>query len=268
MKISLVQVASPADEPVPDRIERVGEMVATTSADLVILPELWGPGYFAFDEYEERAEPMTGPTVAAARDWARGLACHLHLGSFLERDAAGLHNTAVLIDPGGEIVHTYRKIHVFGYQSREAELLVPGDSVGVARTGLGPVAATTCYDLRFPELWRALVDAGAQTVVVPAAWPAVRLQHWQVLTQCRALEQQVLVCAVNAVGRQGGVELGGHSRVVDPWGRVLLEAGTGEGVFTCEVADGLVPATRAEFPVLGDRVSSIDITTTRRDVAP
>lgn len=200
---------------------------------------------------------MSGSIVTAARGWARDLKCYLHLGSFLERDADDLHNTAVLIDPDGEIVHTYRKIHVFGYQSREAELLSAGDSVGVAPTGLGPVAATTCYDLRFPELWRALVDAGAETVIVPAAWPAQRRQHWQVLTQCRAHEQQVLVCAANAVGRQSDVELGGHSRVVDPWGRILLEADDREGVFTCEIADGLVDATRAEFPVLNDRVPSI-----------
>lgn len=88
----------------------------------------------------------------------------------LERGADGaLHNTAVLLDPAGQIAHAYRKIHVSGYRSRETELLTSGVAVKVAGTALGPVSATTCSDLRFPELWRALADLGAQTVIVPAA---------------------------------------------------------------------------------------------------
>jgi Carbon-nitrogen hydrolase len=96
-----------------------------------------------------------GEPVAARRDRARRPGGCLHLGSVLERGADGaLHNTAVLLDPAGQIAHAYRKIHVFGYQSLEAELLTSGVAVKVADTELGPVSATTCYDLRFPELWR------------------------------------------------------------------------------------------------------------------
>jgi predicted amidohydrolase len=143
---------------------------------------------------------------------------------------------------------------VFGYASREAELLTPGEELDVVDTKLGRLGATTCYDLRFPELWRGLVDRGARTVVVPAAWPAARLEHWRLFTSCRAVEEQVLLVACNATGRQdGGVELGGHSRVVDPWGVVLAEAGAEEGVTVCEVDPGVVDAVRAEFPVLADR---------------
>ena len=149
-------------------------MVADANgADLIVLPELWPSGYFAFDSYRELSEPMDGDTVAVGQEWARALSCYLHLGSFVECGPDGrLYNTAVLIDPAGEIAHTYRKIHVFGYRSREAELLTPGSDISVADTSLGAVAATTCYDLRFPELWRALIDAGAHIVIVPAAWPA------------------------------------------------------------------------------------------------
>nr|WP_211178002.1 carbon-nitrogen family hydrolase [Pseudonocardia acidicola] len=252
----MVQVASPVTEAVQARRDRVGQMVADAAgADLVVLPELWGPGYFAFDAYAERAEPLNGDTVAAGREWAHRLNCHLHLGSVLERSADGrLHNTAVLIGPDGTVLHSYRKMHVFGYQSREAELLTPGDSIAVADTALGAVAATTCYDLRFPELYRALVDAGAETVVVPAAWPAARLAHWRLFTSCRAVEEQVLLVACNAVGEQnGGVVLGGHSRVVDPWGQVLAEADDREGITVADVDPGIVAAVRADFPVLADR---------------
>ncbi|WP_049569411.1 carbon-nitrogen family hydrolase [Streptomyces sp. SBT349] len=259
MRIALVQVASPPQESPADRRARVGGMVARArGADLVVLPELWAAGYFAFDAYAERAEALEdGPTVTAGRAWARELGAYLHLGSLVERDAHGrLFNTAVLIGPDGTIRHTYRKIHVFGYASREAELLTPGTELPVldADEGMAGLAATTCYDLRFPELWRSLVDRGATTVVVPAAWPAARREHWRLFTSCRAVEEQVLLIACNAVGtQQGGVELGGHSRVVDPWGAVLAEAGTEEGITFCDADPDVVPRVRAEFPVLDDR---------------
>lgn len=256
MRVSLVQVASPAVEPVAARRTRVGDMLADAAgSDLVVLPELWAPGYFSFEHYEELAEPLSGETVSVGREWAKELGCYLHLGSVLERaDDGSLHNTAVLLDPTGEIVHTYRKVHVFGYRSRERELLTPGTELEVARTRLGRIGATTCYDLRFPELWRALVDLGADNVVVPAAWPAARREHWRLFTSARAVEEQVLVIACNAVGDQVGTRLGGFSRVVDPWGDVLVEAGEDEGVTTCEVDPEVVARTRAEFPVLKDRL--------------
>jgi predicted amidohydrolase len=159
----------------------------------------------------------------------------------------------VLVDPAGEIAHTYRKIHVFGYRSREAELLTPGTDISVADTPLGAVAATTCYDLRFPELWRALIDAGAHMVIVPAAWPAARLEHWRLFTSCRAVEEQIILISCNAVGDQNGVALGGHSRIVDPWGVVLTEAGDSESITWCDVDPGAVARTRDEFRVLQDR---------------
>lgn len=256
MRIALVQVASSPVEEVAARRDRVGQLVADAAgADLVVLPELWAAGYFAFDRYPQRAEPLDGDTVAAGADWARRLGCYLHLGSVLERGGDGrLHNTALLLDPAGEIVHAYRKIHVFGYHSREAELLAPGQDVSVAATKFGPTAATTCYDLRFPELWRELVDLGAKNVVVPAAWPAARRKHWQLFTTCRAVEEQVLLIACNAVGEQdNGVVLAGHSRVVDPWGEVLVEAGDDEGITVVDVDPDNVDRVRNEFPVLADR---------------
>jgi predicted amidohydrolase len=251
-----VQVASPAGEPVADRRDRVASMVSEAAgADIIVLPELWLPGYFAFGTYPDLAEPLDGDTVTAAREWARGLGCHLHMGSVLERAADGrLYNTAVLIGPTGEIVHAYRKIHVFGYQSREAELLSPGDDATTVHTALGTIGTTTCYDLRFPELYRALVDEGAETIVVCSAWPKARLHHWRLFTSCRAVEEQVVLIACNAVGEQAdGVELGGHSRIVDPLGQVLVEAGGSEGVTFCDVDTGVIASARTEFPVLADR---------------
>lgn len=257
MEIALVQVASPPREPMAERIERVGALVQALarSVDLVVLPELWSAGYFAFDQYEARAESLVdGPTVTAGRGWARALGAHIALGSVVERSEQGLHNTAVVLAPDGSVLHSYRKMHVFGYASREAELLHPGRAAGVFDTPWGLTGATTCYDLRFPELYRVLIDQGAQSVIVPAAWPAARLEHWRLFTTVRAVEQQVLLIACNAVGVQNGdVRLGGHSRVVDPWGEVLVEAGDEEQVVTCRVDPQVVDVVRERFPALSDR---------------
>lgn len=262
MRAALVQAASPDEETADDRRHRVAALVrdaAAQGAGLVVLPELWAAGYFAFDAYEREAEPADGRTVRDMAALARELGVHLHAGSFVERLGDGsLRNTAALIDPRGEVVLTYSKIHVFGYRSKEARLLLPGDRVAVADTPFGPVSSTTCYDLRFPELWRRIADIGAHLVIVPAAWPAARLAHWRLFTSVRAVEEQVLIVACNAAGTQAGVRLAGHSRVVDPWGTVLAEAGEDEGVTLCEIDPGIVPSVREEFPVLGDRIASYD----------
>jgi len=260
--IALVQVASPAAEPIEDRRHRVAEMVRSAAdADLVVLPELWDVGYFAFDRYAASAQDVDGPTVRMLAEVAREIGAAIHVGSIVERAPGGrLRNTAVLLDRQGRVGLTSSKVHVFGHESLEADLLEPGTGAPVTRTDLGATASTTCYDLRFPELWRTLVDNGAETVVVPAAWPAARREHWRLFTSARAAEEQILVVACNAVGVQDGiggpVELGGTSRIVDPWGVVLAEAGTEEGVTLCEVDPGVVARTRAAFPVLRDRLPS------------
>jgi predicted amidohydrolase len=227
---------------------------ASKGAQLVVLPELWSSGYFAFGRYEELAEAIDGEITLAMSRWALECGVQLLGGSFVERSRnSDLHNTAVLFDKSGMLVHTYRKMHVFGYQSLEAALLKPGKTIGVVDSDFWTFGTTTCYDLRFPEIYRLLVDQGAQAVLVPAAWPAARLPHWILLTQARALENQVFVLACNAVGEQAGVELAGHSRVIDPWGEVLAEAGSGEEILMCDIDLGRVDEVRSEFPVLEDR---------------
>lgn len=257
-RIALVQVASPEHESREARINRVESLIRQhPGADLYVLPELWSAGYFAFERYDELAETLDGPTVTMIRRLARELGAAIHLGSIVERGPEGtLHNTAVLVGADGLIAQTYQKIHVFGYQSLEAELLTAGSTLSVVHSPLGATASTTCYDLRFPGLWQEMSARGAEAVIVPAAWPAARREHWRVLTQARAIEHQVWVVAVNACGAQGGVELGGHSRIVDPAGRVLAECGDAEEVLVVEIDPALVTAVRREFPVIGDRLAA------------
>ncbi|UOQ61404.1 carbon-nitrogen family hydrolase [Leucobacter rhizosphaerae] len=259
-RIALVQLASPDTETQSARIDRVESLLRQhTGVDLFVLPELWSAGYFAFDRYDELAETLDGPTVTMVRRVAQDLGSAIHLGSIIERGADGaLHNTAVLVDADGAIAQTYRKIHVFGYQSLESQLLAPGATLSVVDTPVGAVGSTTCYDLRFPGLWQELSTRGAEVVIVPAAWPAARREHWCLLTQARAVEHQLWVLACNACGSQGDVQLGGFSRVVDPAGRVVAECGDGEEVLIVELDPARVAEVRAEFPVIADRLSADD----------
>ena len=258
MQIALLQLASPDHESAEDRLARVDRAVrgehALRAADLLVLPEMWTAGYFSFDRYAERAEPFVGPTLGAARSWATSYGLFVHLGSFVEADAEGrLHNTSVVVDPTGDVVARYRKVHLFGYGSRESELLTAGEELGLGPVAGSPTGITTCYDLRFPELFRGLVDEGAEQLVICAAWPAARLEHWRLFTSARAVEQQVNLIACNAVGEQAGTALGGHSRVVAPTGEVLVEAGVDEGFTYADIDPSLPRRFRAEFPALADR---------------
>ncbi|MBW1595848.1 carbon-nitrogen family hydrolase [Streptomyces sp. JJ38] len=255
MRAVLLQLDVDRRESFPRRVAAVCDrVVAHRGADLVVLPELWATGYFAFDAYEETAEPLAGPTVRALGEAARAASVHLHAGSVVERGPDGrLHNTSLLFGPDGELLHTYRKFHLLGYRSREAELLAPGDGVRARDTALGRAGLATCYDLRFPELFRALAGDGAELLIVPAAWPASRIEHWRLLVRARALENQAFLLACNAAGRQEGVEVGGTSMVVDPWGTVLAEAGGEAGTLTLDLDPAEVGRTRAAFPAFHDR---------------
>ena len=254
MRVHVIQLSYGDDESAAERTERVTGLVRSQQgADLVVLPELWPNGGFAYDSWEDGAEPLDGPTTAALSAAARELGATVHLGSFVERDDGGrLFNTSVLLGPDGGVLTTYRKVHLFGFGEGEPKLMTAGDGPVVH----GNIGLATCYDLRFPEMFRALLDAGAELVLMPAAWPAKRVHHWRLLSQARAVEDQVFVVACNTGGTHSGVPMGGGSMVVDPWGAVLAEAGDGthgDEVLVVDLDPGLVRETRAAFPVLADR---------------
>jgi predicted amidohydrolase len=255
VRVALLQLRVDDSEPASTRIARVLDLVrAQAGADLVVLPELWVPGAFGYSGYEASATALPGGVIDALSLVAREIGAHVLAGTIIERHGSDLHNTAVLIGPAGDIVHTYRKVHLFGFDHGEATFLTAGDVVSTyALPELTTLGMTTCYDLRFPELYRLLLDQGAKLFVIPTGWPAARLEHWQVLTRARALENQVFLIGCNQVGMQEGVELAGHSVVIDPWGQVIAEAGTEEEVLTVDLDLALVAKIRDEFPVLRDR---------------
>ena len=277
MKIALIQLAygEGADEPVAERTTRVADLVRTAGAghDLVVLPELWSAGAFAVPDWQDRSQDLAPalapdpadlpPALAPLAEAAREIGAVLHTGSVMERtdhpgpEGRHLWNTSVVLDRHGMPCATYRKIHRFGFGEGEPRLLEAGTDLVVtdlpAPADALTVGLTTCYDLRFPELYRAQLDLGAQLFLIPAAWPAPRIEAWRLLLRARAVEDQCFVIACNTAGTHAGIEMGGRSAVVDPRGTVLAEAGTEEEVLSVEIDPGVVEQARTDFPVLADR---------------
>ncbi|MFE5027548.1 carbon-nitrogen family hydrolase [Streptomyces sp. NPDC056656] len=256
MRASLIQIRVDDDESPNSRRLRAASMVRDQagSADLVVLPELWTTGAFAYEAFATEAEALEGPTYEAMAKAASDAGVWLHAGTIPERDPDGpLYNTALVFSPDGELAAAYRKIHRFGFDKGEAVLMGAGEELVTVRLPETVLGVTTCYDLRFPELYRGLVDRGAETLLVSAGWPERRRAHWTLLAQARAVENQAYVLACGTAGTHAGVQQAGHSVVVDPWGQIIGEAGAGEEVLTVEFDGAAVAGTRERFPALKDR---------------
>ncbi|MHB1475749.1 MAG: carbon-nitrogen family hydrolase [Dermatophilaceae bacterium] len=269
MRIAVIQLGYDDREPVADRVARAADLVhGQAGHDFVVLPELWAPGGFSYQEWDKRAETVDGPIASAMSAAARDAGVMLHAGSIVERPAGGAHgpegkdlwNTSLVFAADGSLAATYRKIHRFGFGQGEPLLMEAGDALSLVdvpdsspSAGAARAALSTCYDLRFPELYRAQLDAGATLFVIPAAWPAARVRHWTLLAHARAIENQCVVVACNTSGTHADVEMGGHSQVVLPTGEVAAMAGSDEEVLSVEVDMSVVSDYRASFPVLRDR---------------
>jgi len=261
MRTAVVQLAYGDEETVEERTARVADLVRDQAGhDLVVLPELWPAGGFDYGQWDARAEPVDGPVAQAMASAARDADVLLHAGSIVERlpqggvDGHTLANTSLVFTPTGELAAAYRKIHRFGFGAGEPDLMEAGEHLVLLDLPEGYQAGlSTCYDLRFPELYRAQLDAGATVFIIPAAWPAVRVGHWTLLGRARAVEDQCVVIACNTAGTHAGTQMGGHSQVVLPTGEVLAEAGASEQVLSVDIELGVVPVAREEFPVLRDR---------------
>ncbi|MFE9771271.1 carbon-nitrogen family hydrolase [Streptomyces sp. NPDC005931] len=260
MRASLLQISVDEGESVASRRRRTADLVRDQAAsDLVVLPELWTTGAFAYEQFGREAEPLEGPTFEAMAGAASDAGVWLHAGSIPERDRDGtLYNTSLVFSPAGDLAARYRKIHRFGFDKGEAVLMGAGEARVTVRLPQTTLGVATCYDLRFPELFRSLVDDGAETLVIPAGWPERRRTHWTLLARARAVENQSFVLACGTAGTHAGVPQAGHSIVVDPWGEVLAEAGAGEEVLTVDFDPARVAATREQFPALKDRVLGLE----------
>lgn len=264
MRVALVQMCS-TDELDANLAAAEGFVAdaAGRGAEFVALPEM-----FAFLRREGQAfphaQPIDGAIVAQVRGWAKQHGLRLLLGSFAEAvlDQERVFNTSVLIDPEGEIEAVYRKIHLFdvalgaGGNFQESRSIAPGDQVVVAKTAIGGVGLSVCYDVRFPELYRAmLAQADLRFVCVPSAFaPQTGKDHWEVLLRARAIETQAFVLAPAQCGTHGPKRSSyGRSMIVDPWGLVLAQAGDEPGVIVAECEVERLEDVRARLPALTHR---------------
>jgi predicted amidohydrolase len=242
-------------------IKLIGEAKAA-GADYVQTPEMTNimevkrEALFAALEPEEQ-----DPSLAAFRETARSHRLWVHVGSLALRvtsDSDKAVNRSLLIDPHGEIVARYDKIHMFdvdlagGESYRESRSYRPGEIAINADLPWGRLGLTVCYDLRFPALFRALAESGASFLAIPSAFTRQTGEaHWHVLMRARAIENTCYVLAAAQGGKhENGRETFGHSLVVDPWGRIIAEGGTEPGVVMAEIAPADIVAARNRIPSL------------------
>ena len=267
MIASRLRVAAVQLSPSPDvranveGAERLIAEAADRGARLVVLPEVFtymGPREGALAS----AEPIPGPTIDRLAGLARRLDIYLHCGSIRERvdGSERAYNTTVVLDPRGEMIARYRKIHLYDVaigdqvDFQESATIAPGDEAVSVEIDGAPVGLSICYDLRFPELFRILALQGAKVIVLPAAFMLYTgKDHWEVLIRARAIENQVYMVAAAQFGKFEGGTCYGRSMVVDPWGLPIAVAQDRPGVVVSDLDLTLVDQVRRELPSLANR---------------
>jgi deaminated glutathione amidase len=255
---------NPRDDKVAniDKAMTLIDQAASSGARLVVLPEIWT--YMGDpDRTMDNAETIPGELTMRLSDRARRHGIYLHAGTFAEQVDGDdrVRNTAVVFDPEGEIIATYRKIHMFdvtldGVASyQESATVAPGDEIVTFDLDGVTVGLATCYDLRFPEIFRILALRGAEVIVLPAAFTMMTgKDHWEVLIRARAIENQLYMVASAQFGPNlPGKWCYGRSMIVDPWGTVLATAPDLESVITAVVDRNHIQAIRRQIPSLANR---------------
>ena len=262
LRAALIQTRTPATQAAAlAQIEPLIRQAAADGAQLIVTPE--GSNLLQRDRAKLLAvlQPLEAdPFVQGVRALAKELKTWILIGSALvARGSDKAANRAVLIDAEGEIVATYDKLHMFdvdlpnGDRYRESSLYEPGAEARLVRTPWGKLGLTICYDMRFPQLYRALAKAGAEIIAVPAAFTRPTGEaHWEVLLRARAIENGVFILAAAQGGvHEDGRGTWGHSIAIDPWGRILAQAGDDQpGVVMADLNLDDVASTREAIPSL------------------
>ncbi|MFM7028807.1 MAG: carbon-nitrogen hydrolase family protein [Chakrabartia sp.] len=263
MKIALLQMRSGID-PAENAAVLVTAMheAAAAGATMVFTPEMSG----LLDANRDRARPHivteeANPVLAAVRQAAAKAGLWVHLGSLALAGPERNVNRGFVIAPDGRILARYDKLHLFdvdlptGESWRESNAYAPGDRTIIAETAIGMLGLSICYDLRFPALYQALSAAGAEVLVVPAAFTVPTGEaHWHALLRARAIENACWVIAAAQSGtHEDGRKTYGHSLVINPWGDVVVDMGEGTGLGYAEIDGAAVAEVRARIPVLAHR---------------
>jgi predicted amidohydrolase len=235
VRVALIQTRTPATQAAAfEHIAPLIEQAVVGGAELIATPEGSNLLQRSRSKFVETATPAEDDVfVTGVRDLARGHGVHILIGSALVRREDGLFaNRAMLVTPTGEVSATYDKIHMFdvdlptGERHRESNAYAPGDRAVLAQTPFGPLGLTICYDVRFPHLYRALAQAGAKIIAVPAAFTVPTGQaHWEILLRARAIENGAFIIAPAQGGtHEDGRATYGHSLVIAPWGEVVARS--------------------------------------------
>ena len=243
-------------------VERLISEAAGNGAQLIVLPETMN--YMGPDP-QSAAEQIPGETSIflgrKAKEhgvWIAGGTMQEILGDRLPK------NTMLLIGPDGAVCAKYSKLHMFdvqiegGASSRESAVNTPGSKIVTVQTPLGMIGMAVCYDIRFPELFRLLALSGAQIICVPASFTRKTVQaHWETLLRARAIENGVYILAANQIGVKPTMTAGGHSMIIDPWGRVLAEAGEETGCIYTQIDLDYLDSVRHQIPSLKNRRTDV-----------
>ncbi|KIV54862.1 hypothetical protein TS65_18605 [Aneurinibacillus migulanus] len=236
-------------ERVREKFEKIKEL--TPKPDIVLLPELWDTGY-DLKRLDEIADPNGAYTREMLAELANQYGVYIIGGSVAEQKAEGTYNTSFVFAPDGQLIHEYRKAHLFRLMEEE-KYLQAGQELPSFQVGEMPAFLQICYDIRFPEGIRTGALTGAEVLFVVAEWPNPRLAHWRQLLIARAIENQMYVVACNRVGSDLNNTFFGHSLIIDPWGEVIAEGGEGEEIVTGTITRELVADVRKRIPIFSDR---------------
>ncbi len=261
----VIQMTSTADVAANMRtVHRLVDEAALRGAEIVVVPECFsylGPEQGKLDIAESLDE--AGPILDRCRDTARDAGVDVVYGGFWEKSEVPgkVHNSCIYMGAGGSVEAVYRKIHLFdvdlsdGTKILESETVEPGSEAIIAEAPFGTLGLSVCYDLRFPELYRRLVDAGAIALAIPAAFTLTTgKDHWHVLLRARAIEQQCYVLAAAQTGHHYAQRRSyGHALIADPWGTVIAQCGEGEGVAVAPIDPAYVENVRRAVPSLEHR---------------
>jgi predicted amidohydrolase len=251
MRISLFQYQIDPNDPARNlsRIEGAAREASSNQSDLLLLPELCLHGYNYRDFPRMNEWFLSAVNLSLQRICDRS---HIDIaGTFVEQAGDTSYNTFAYFKQNSTTVLSYRKAHIFK-QLGEGDHFTPGSEYPLLGEAPLPFAAAICYDIRFPEQFRALTAKGCQLFLVSAEWPAARVDHWRALLISRAIENQAFVVAVNCTGKVFHTDFAGNSIVIDPWGKVAAELGAEEGLLHVDISPEMVRDIRASFPVLAD----------------
>ena len=237
------------------KVESMISRAAWKGAQLIMLPEIF---YHPYELKEiAKLEEKNSETINKLKEIAKQNKIYLCTGSTVEKEGNKRVNKSCLINPQGETILEYSKIHLFdvgfkGLKTKESLVFHSGNSINVADTELGKIGIIICYDIRFPELARSLALQGAEIILVPAAFHRISGEaHWDIFFRCRAVENQVFLAAACPARDMGAQYVTyGHSRIIDPWGSVISEAGTGEEIIFADITNERLNEVQSRLPLL------------------